>query len=309
MKLTRESLIIEMNCISQTVPEVAKRFGLNKNNIYNKLKEWNIPLRGRGKKQIYFANDVAFSDWSHQMAYCLGFIAADGHVWKDRPYLTVGVHKNDINILEYIRSYISPKSKIRENKNKTQVQLCVKSQQIWDDLNKFGVNHDKTFNLKINFDIPKKYIGDFIRGYFDGDGSIWKSRTNPDYYQGSIVSASKGFLLDVQKLIGFGCIRETHKGKYFSLDFSQSNLLKLKDLIYSNPASVVLDRKYNKFLKINHIDRCWSQKEDDLLLKHLNTKIKEIAHLFTNRSDKAIQARKNTLRKKYGKDKKHYTSW
>jgi len=309
MKLTKENLTREMNDLSQTVPEVAKKFGLNKNNIYNKLREWGIPLRGRRRNQTYFAHDKAFSKWSHQMAYCLGFIAADGHVWKDRPYLTIGIHKEDTQLLEYIRDYISPESQVRENKTKTQVQLCIKSQQIWDDLNRFGINHNKTFNLKIDFKIPQKYLGDFIRGYFDGDGSIWKSRKNPDYYTGSIVSASKQFLLDLQQLIGFGNVRETHNGKYFSLDFSQSNLLKLKNLIYSDPTKVVLNRKYDKFTQINHIDRTWSKEEDDLLLEHLNTKIKEITHLFPNRSDKTIQARKNLLRKKYGKDKKHYTSW
>lgn len=309
MKLTKENLTREMNDLSQTVPEVAKKFGLNKNNIYDKLKEWDIPLRGRGRKQTYLANDKAFSKWSHKMAYCLGFIAADGHIWKDRPYLTIGIHQGDIKVLEYIRDYISPESQVRNNKTKTQVQLYIKSQQIWDDLNRFGINNDKTFNLKIDFKIPKKYIGDFVRGYFDGDGSIWKARKNPDYYTGSIVSASKQFLLDLQKLIGFGNVRETHKGKYFSLDFSQSNLIKLKELIYSDPTKVILNRKYNKFTKINHIDRTWSQEEDDLLLEHLNIKIKEITHLFPNRSDKTIQARKNVLRKKYGKNKKHYTSW
>ena len=31
-----------------------------------------------GRQQKYFANERYFSKWSHNMAYCLGFITADG---------------------------------------------------------------------------------------------------------------------------------------------------------------------------------------------------------------------------------------
>lgn len=307
LEITKDNLLREMNNLSVKVSDVAKKFGLNKNNIYDRLKEFNIPKRGRGSKQIYIANDEAFSKWSSKMAYCLGFIAADGHIWKDLPYITIGISRNDYVVLEYIRDYISPNSKIRRSNEG--IQMCVRSKKIWEDLNKFGIDHNKTFNLKISFDIPKEYVGDFVRGYFDGDGSIWKTNKVRACYAGSIVSASKQVLLDIQSLIGFGVLRETHKGKYFALEFGQSNLLKLKAIIYRDPKNVIMHRKYDKFLKIDPINKPWGTEEDELLLKNLYKKIREIHSLFQNRSKEAIQARKNFLRKKHGKDKKHYASW
>lgn len=295
-----------MSDLSITVPEVAKKFGLNRNNFYEKLKEFGVQGRAGTRKQKYIANDNAFSKWSHKMAYCLGFIAADGHVWKDRPFLTIGISASDRCILEYIKDFISPESKIRHSNEG--IQICIRSQKIWDDLNRLGINNDKTFNLKISFDIPKKYIGDFVRGYFDGDGSIWKNEKR-GHYTGSIVSASKQVLIDLQKLIGFGTVRSTHKGKYFVLEFNQTALLKLKDLIYKDRDSVVLHRKYEKFLKIDPKISLWTNNEDNLLLSNFYKKIKDIFYLFPNRSKASIQSRKNFLRKKHGKDKKHYSYW
>lgn len=314
MKLTKENLEKEYADKTQSVSKISEKFRISQRLLYKSIKKWGIPLRGgrgvkcgRGRQQQYFANETAFSKWSCQMAYCLGFIAADGHVWKDRPYITISVHKQDSNVLEYIRNYVSPDTKIRPNKN--QVQICVKSEGIWKDLNNFGIDNNKTFNLKINFNIPKEYLGDFVRGYFDGDGSIWVAKKNPVSYAGSIVSASRQVLVDIQELMRFGRVRETHQGKYFSLDFSQANLLKLAELIYSNPDNVIMYRKYDKFKKIEQRWIPWTEEEDGLLLENIDVVIRRITHLFPNRSDKTIQARKSLLRKKYGKDKTHYSSW
>ena len=278
--------------------EVCKIIGICKTNFYKLLKKFEIKNRGQQK---YFPNETFFSSWSHEMAYCLGFISADGHVWKDRPFLSIAVQKSDKNVLDYIRDNISPDSLVRENPKHNSVQLTLKSDQIWNDLKKYNVNHDKTFNLKIDFDIPEEYWGDYLRGYFDGDGSIWisKKKSKVPTYSGSIVSASRQILDDICDRLKFGYTRSTHGGKYFSLDFSHKQLFLLKEIIYKDKNYVVMHRKYQKFLdmRINENYNFWTDEEDQLLISNLGLNNNDLIKLFPNRTKGSIIVRKNIFAK------------
>ena len=144
--------------------EIAKIKNIGRTTVLNYLKKYDIPVKKSGAQIKYIAIDKYFHKWSANMAYCLGFISADGHVWKDRPYITIGIHKNDIDILNFIRDEISPTSKVRLSKNKC--QLCIYSKDIHSKLVSLGVDHNKTFRLKLP-KIPKKYMSHFIRGFFE----------------------------------------------------------------------------------------------------------------------------------------------
>lgn len=231
------------------VRKAAKKLNMGRPTFLKYLKKFNIPKHKIGIYRKYVPNDYFFNKWGSEMAYCLGFIAADGHVWEKRHFITIGIHKKDVAILEKIRNCISPKSKVRFTGDKC--QLCIKSEQIHKDLNRLGINHKKTFNLRFP-KVPKKYLGDFVRGFFDGDGGIWKAKRKiVDYYTSSITCASEKFIYDLQNVLGFGTISRTGKNrKYYRIDFSQSNSLKLKKLMYKNNTDLKLNRKYVLFEKI-----------------------------------------------------------
>ncbi|MCF7815747.1 MAG: hypothetical protein K9M10_03445 [Candidatus Pacebacteria bacterium] len=57
------------------------------------------------------------------------------------------------------------------------------SKEIFSDLIKHGFNEHKSNRMILPY-IPVQYVGDFMRGYFDGDGNVWvgllnKNRRNP----------------------------------------------------------------------------------------------------------------------------------
>lgn len=294
MEITKE--LIENLYIKQRLStvEVCKLVGLCKTNFYKYLKRFNIENR---RHQKYFPNENFFSTWSHEMAYCLGFISADGHVWEKKPYLSIGLASTDRDILTYIRDQISPMTPVRENPKHNAVQIMIKSRKILDDLKKYNVTHDKTFNLKIDFDIPEDFWGDYLRGYFDGDGSIWvaNKKYSTPVYAGSIVGASKEILDNICDRLKFGNVRSTHNGKYFSLGFAHKQLFLLKDIIYKDPSKVVMHRKYDKFcdMRINEKYNLWTIEEDILISNNLHLKTKELAKLIPNREKHSVQARKN----------------
>lgn len=282
--------------------QISKIKNIGRTTVLNYLKKYNIPKKSSGSQIKYHANDSFFETWSSDLAYCIGFIASDGHVWEKRPYITIGIHVNDIEILNYIRDCISPNSNVRISKDKC--QICIYSKKIHKRLIKLGIDHKKTFNLELP-KIPKKYISHFIRGFFDGDGSIWKTnfyQGGKDYYYANIVSASQKILKDIHNYLGFGKLNKI-KNKYYELKFCQSDCIKLYNIIYKD-ANFKLNRKYKKFLQIDSRYKFWTQEEDNIIIAHIDEKnTKNLVNLLPNRVLSTIQARKNYLRKKYDSKK------
>jgi intein/homing endonuclease len=286
--------------------QISEIKNIGRTTVLNYLTKYNIPKKPTGSQVKYNANHNYFDKWSINMAYCLGFIAADGHVWENRPFFTIGIHKKDIELLRFIRDNISPMSNVRLSKDKC--QLCIFSKQIHKKLRHLGIDYNKTFHLKLPKNIPKKYISHFIRGFFDGDGSIWKTKfyqDGRDYYYANIVSGSEQILKDIQKFLGFGTINKI-KNKYYEIKFSQSQCVKLKIIMYKN-ATFRLERKYQKFVNINSTYKLWSKKEDDIILNKIDERnTKQLIPMLPHRTPKTIQTRKNYLRKQKNEITKNY---
>lgn len=292
MRPTKE--LIQKYYIDQNLKseDVAKILGISRSCFYKYRDKFGFPVK---TQQKYFAKDNFFSEWSREMAYCLGFITADGHVWKDRYFLTIGLSESDIDVLTYIRDQISPDTIVRQNPKGNSIQITLKSQQIWEDLRKYNVTHDKTFGMKIDFDIPEEYWGTYLKGYFDGDGSVWQNR--PNYYYVGFVSASRQILDYIQNRLGYGKVRVTHEGKYYCLEISNKHLIDFRNLLYGDNL-VIMKRKYDLLQKVElKKDRSWTKEEDQIVLDNINLKSKFLVELLPNRTFYSVKARANYLAK------------
>jgi intein/homing endonuclease len=140
-------------------------------------------------KRLYKVKENYFDNWSHNMAYILGFITADGSV-EARGVLSVELAEKDIEVLEFIRNEISPQSpiKITKKKGKRYIRLRINSTQIISSLQQYSIIPNKTYLVKLNFDIPRNYLGDYLRGLFDGDGWVHCRRNT---IESGIVSKSE----------------------------------------------------------------------------------------------------------------------
>ena len=72
--------------------------------------------------------------------------------------------------MNYNKPYNTTK-KYKDNHKKLEL-LTICNTKIYDDLIKLGCLQNKTFNCHLP-SIDKVFMPDFIRGFFDGDGSIW----------------------------------------------------------------------------------------------------------------------------------------
>lgn len=114
-------------------------------------------------------------------AYWFGFICADGCIrWNGkRKVVEVTLQQTDARHLELLRDFVCPKNKIynktvrRGNKVFRHVRLTISSHTIAEQLEKLGCGMKKSLNLRWPSTVPKKHLRHFMRGYFDGDGSVF----------------------------------------------------------------------------------------------------------------------------------------
>lgn len=205
-----------------------------------------------------------FKKWSSEMAYVLGFLAADGYVYKNpRGSCYVCFCSTDREILEKIKLVLKSNHTIgirnKKLKNKFWKNLYVLqigSKEVVSHLKKFGIVQNKSLIIKFP-KIPPKLLNHFVRGYFDGDGGVSfinSFRKDRDrYYKNlltSFTSGSKEFLVGLHKSLNKYIQGGSLSGgkDCFHLSFSKNSSIALFKFMYNNiDSNLFLERKFNTF--------------------------------------------------------------
>jgi hypothetical protein len=196
----RKEYLIEYRRIFKVLKE-------NKNNIVCLYCSRTSKFSGRNNPNTKYLNlnDEYFSVIdSNDKAYILGWIASDGHIGKRG--FKISINQKDIEILNFIANNICKEIPIRKFTTPTS-KMCsyeINSKQISKDLCKIlQINPGKKSD-KIKFPlISNKFYWDFIRGYFDGDGSVNDPNISKyPYIKGNIHSNSNNMLLGIKRAIG-----------------------------------------------------------------------------------------------------------
>ena len=172
--------IIEAYKNRLSTQKIAELYGSSQNTISRFLKKNGVEVtRRRCRKNInstYF--DIVDSPLK---AYFLGFIAADGSIFKTgrKTVFSLAIQSSDRVILEKLSEELSGSdilvgnSFTRDNGHST-TDIRFSDETFVNCLLKQGICFNKTENLDW-IDLPDSFMGDFIRGYFDGDGSVYIS--------------------------------------------------------------------------------------------------------------------------------------
>jgi len=212
-------------------------------------------------------NKDFFKTWTHEMAYVLGFFAADG-------YITVNkrgghfwcIQICDKELLEQIKKCVGSEHKIsirtRKGNESDIFRLQIGSKEMCNDLRKLGMRERKTKSLSVP-SVPDEYFSDFVRGYFDGDGSVWVGQIHKERKTKSVAirsvftSCSGDFLESLRvRMESFGILSgvlRKEKDSYYRLIYSVRGSLKLYDFMYNHEVSLseslLLNRKKSVFEK------------------------------------------------------------
>ena len=191
-------------------------------------------------------------------AYFLGLLYADGYNLSK--YNTVGItlHNQDLDILKKIKNTFKIEQKIYNIKSRNHSRLTLANKELSHIFYNYGVVDKKSYIIKFPREdqVPNHLLPHFIRGYFDGDGSIWKRKNRPKDIGMTICGGGKDLIEGIYNFFTkneIKCkIRIKTKGytqDFYYLDFHSNPpiLLALK-LMYKD-ATIYLDRKYNKYIE------------------------------------------------------------
>lgn len=209
----------------------------------------------------YKINKNYFKDINASSAYLLGFIMADGCILdKDKSSNRLEISIIDLEILKYIQKCLSPDRPIIKVKSKgnekDKYRFDIRSNEIAKDLSSYNIVPRKTGIEKFP-ELPVEFFGDYLRGYFDGDGSVSiLKRTYSDKKPKLSVAfscASKSFLESLKlKCDNIGTIYKYPRKKCYDWKImSKKDQLILFNIMYKNiDNSFYLKRKYEKFKKV-----------------------------------------------------------
>ena len=155
--------------------QIAKKLGFSGSRITEFLNQI-ITIR---PKNIYTLDESFFEKIdTEEKAYILGWWYSDGNVMKDGK-IRISIQQDDEEIIHKIKSilqYNGPLYYKKSNnpKHKDLIEICINRQKVAQDLIKLGCIPNKSMTLLFPTleQVPVQLIRHFVRGYFDGDGSI-----------------------------------------------------------------------------------------------------------------------------------------
>lgn len=120
----------------------------------------------------YGINFRFFENWSPEVAYVIGFFMADGCVEPKLNRISIELSMKDYDHLLNIKNLMGSENPICIKKTRYSCGLYIHNRKMVNDIMKMGVIPNKTTRCRLPI-IEDKYFYDFLRGYIDGDGSIY----------------------------------------------------------------------------------------------------------------------------------------
>lgn len=246
--------------------KTGKNNGVGERIVRRVLLENKIHIRSRSEAAIvsniqrrqFNVDDNYFSTENSNMAYLLGFLASDGTVDKKNNRIKIGLSSIDKEFLVKIKEELKYEGNILNyiTSNGFSVsELTFTSQQIKNDLARYNIVPNKTFTFKFPKNLSKKYWIDFIRGYFDGDGSVSTAGENAIKWQ--ICSATKDvletivdFFYEEYHIKKVSILEQPRKNStLYYFQYSTNASKKIFSILYKEN-SLKLPRKYLKFKEL-----------------------------------------------------------
>lgn len=204
-------------------------------------------------------NEKAFTTMTEESAYWAGFLAADGNVSGNRVRLYLGAI--DIDHLIKFKEFLKSEHTIGESEKFNRCSLEFANKHIRADLeNLFNITPRKSLTLKFP-SIPMYLVNHFLRGYFDGDGTICETFSSKASITASLITAFLGApdFMEVASEICHTCIDKPNtlklrvhpNGMNKVLKFNTLDSIRFLNWLYSESTpNTRLTRKYEIYDRV-----------------------------------------------------------
>lgn len=241
------------------ISALAKEYVISETQIGRILKAGGVAV-----KPVYYRKhtfDVAFFDTidTEEKAYVLGFLYADGCNATEHGSVSIVLSAVDAEILTRIASCLGytgtlSRRMVRCNDNEyPSVGLYLNSRVFSDRCVDIGIVRDKSFAIRMPDEtvVPATLMRHFIRGYFDGDGSI---SFNPDKNRranlnvignAEFIDALRERLVSHTDTSGYRHLHANGRSVYLSISGNQQ-VERVLDYLYAD-CTIALKRKHDKY--------------------------------------------------------------
>lgn len=236
-----------------TLKQLGKEFHCSYSTIRCLLNKHKI--QSRGNKQGYPRNEFYFNQIDTiEKAYWLGFLCADGCVHSNI-YEVSMCSTDKEHVLKFkeaigaVNHKVSIVKDTRFKNSKPIYHFSIKDKQLHTDLIKLGCVPQKSLLLNKIPNIPRDHTSHFIRGYFDGDGSLHYLKGTNNYRISFV--GTKDFLTDMQKELQTNVsLQKNAAGRAFVLQIAGRKQVEriLKYLYKDSTEEIRLNRKYQTYL-------------------------------------------------------------
>lgn len=255
--------IIEDYKKGKSIRQIEKDYDVTRRSVAQFLEEKQIKTtKGNHYRKYTHQYDFFEKIDTEEKAYWLGFMFADGYILDNsnrygEDSFGITLNSKDIGTLEQFKRSIQSTNPIKDvSSNRRQLhRILMTSQKTVNDLIKHGCVKQKSLILEPPLGIPHDLIHHFIRGFFDGDGSIFWNKSQFERHENwntpsySIcITSTKKMIEWIIDQVGFGNIhKEERREKTWY--YKQSGNLKVKQFcqyIYKD-ATIFMERKYQLY--------------------------------------------------------------
>lgn len=250
---------------------IAEELRVDAATIQRRLKKLGVEIRDNAECHRRFSIDQHYFDRINtpDKAYFLGLLYADGSNFpidskgKEWYHIILSLSgDDDVSVLTTFRRYLKTDIPIRKiipsnPKHKPIYRLTICSKHMSQQLEKLGISKGKTYNATYPDFLNQQLHSHFIRGVFDGDGSISIQTNRPCAASFDITTASnvsKGIaniissydLADHMHLIS-----DKRSPSILHIQFSRvEQILKVMDWLYKDCKDLYMNRKYIKYIDL-----------------------------------------------------------
>lgn len=244
-----------------SMKEIGEIYNCSRTVISRVLKENNISSDINNKHKYYADYNKFEKIDSAEKAYWLGFLAADGcnYSRQENASIIINIHQKDIEHLKKFKSFMQTNAEIKEfiqtsgySNNTPMCKIVLNSKKMSEDLINLGVVPRKSLILQPP-KISKEYYLPFILGYFDGDGSIFKTKQN---LYGINIEGTKEILNWINEILEISSTLEKRKkddsnNYYIRCGGIEKPYLIMKQLYDS--VNIHLERKYKIYQSLETV--------------------------------------------------------
>lgn len=257
--------------------KIGKRYGVSHKPILKELHNMGIEVNQKKFVRKYKLNESFFDNIdTPNKAYIMGLLHSDGSNNINKSTISISLQEDDKDILEQIRLEVNSEKPLEyldySDKHdfgytyKNQYRLLLFSKHMCEELNNKGITPNKSLTIGFPNWLNTNLIPHYVRGVYDGDGSIYRSYRNDNNLPITVtITATESFckvLKDICKKelnISAGIYDAScHNGitKVFTLS-GRNIAKKFLDWIYQD-ADLFLQRKYDRYCKYYNINNSLS---------------------------------------------------